>query len=683
MRRRGAIAAWAIMGVAALVPAAQAPSVHAQTADAPVRLRVLVNPLDVRPGEVLGMIVVLEGSVPEDASVVVRVYDPVTDRSTLRTALAGDAGPTRDRITLALDEIPRTPSGYLDLRIPTTAGPLQRGLLRLPTAGVHPVSIEVRDPATGRPDEPALAEVMTLAHAVGDTTSGADLAVSYVTALTAPPARQPDGSVTFDPAVRDSLTNLVDLMERTEAAFSVALPPEFVEALSTGEDADRALYDRLMASLGTREIIATPAVTLDPATAVRSGLSDTYTTLLRRGEDVISALAGRGGVQRTVQVVNDTLDVGGAVLMRDLGTRSVVVTPRAQAMWDGLVELRDVVDTTSMVSLPLGRDSEMPAALVDPALARRLIDGEGSPSMTALGIVAELLVIRYGTLARLGADVDPSAVPSVLSRRSISLSTPDGRPGRPELLAAVLDRIDATAGLRTVTASQAGATTGLAIANGLTVQLPLPEAAGDDLSARADTLFMLSLDAYTVASMLPEGDPRPTVWSDQVWRLAARDLQTDQVEAGLDLVRRRLEEVRGAVTVPSLSDITLGGRRSTIRLRLRNDATYDIRVAVRLESAKLSFPGGQELVIVPGSSTADVEIPVEVRSNGRFPVAVTLLTPEGDVPLGAPVEFAARATALTGLGQVVTVAGGLVLASWWFRHGRARRRARRAQGVTT
>lgn len=653
---------------------------NAQEITPDVQLRVLVHPLDVRRDDILTLVVGLQGEVSERAVLVARVYEPVATRPALRAALAGDAGTTQDRITLPLADIPRTASGHLLLGIPTTSGPLQRGLLRLPSAGVFPLRLEVREQNPGRSEGPVLGDVMTVLHAVTDPSASADLDVSYVAQVTAPPTRQPDGTSQVDDRSRDALTDLIDTMERTEAPFSMALPPEFVDAMTQGDTEERALWERLLDALGQREVMAAPAVTLDASTAVRSGLSESYTTLLRRGEDIMSVLVGRDRVQRSVQVVNDSLDVAGAVLMRDLGTRSVVLTPRAQDQIEGVDQIRDVVDTTHMVAMTLGPDSDVPAALVDPDLAERLNRTSDLPAMDALDVVAELLVIRYGVLDRLGLEPDAPDARIALARRSVTLTSPHGQPVEPALMAQVLERIGRTAGLRAITASEAGASTGLAIANGLTVQLPLPDLAGTDLSARAEDLFVLSLDSYTVASMLPDGDPRPASWSDQVWRLTARDLSAEQVEVGLDMVRDRLNEVRRAVSVPSVNDITLGGRRSTIRLKLRNDAAYDVLVAVRLESAKLSFPGGQELVAVPGGTTTEVEIPVEVRSNGRFPVSVTLLTPEGDVPLGEPIEFAARATALTGLGQVASVAGGLILASWWLRHVRMRRRSRRSEG---
>lgn len=648
---------------------------HAQSGES-VTWRLVEHPLDVRPDDVARLVLEVRGDVPDRATVVVRVFEPVVSRDRLPTALAGDTGPTQDRITVNWADLTRAGDGSIELLVPTTSGPLQRGVLRLPAAGVYPVRLELRAPPSRGTDGAVLAQLVTLFHAVTDETESSNLDIAYLATVTSPPARQVDGAVIVDPRARRMLDDVADMAEATDVPFSVALPPELIEALSVGSDDDRALWQRLADGLADDDVLASPAVTLDPSTAVRSGLSDTYTTLLRRGEDAVVAMVGRGNVERSLQVIGGDIDVGGAVLLRDLGARSVVLTPDAQTALGLGVGDTALADPTLMVALPLGGNSELPAAWVDPALARHLTRAMVDVEQQVFEFIAELLVMRYELVDRAGDEGDGSRANAVLSRRSLVLSTPDGSPAPPELLATLLSRIDGTPGLRVVTASQASATTGVAIANGLTVTVDLPDAAGRDLTERAEDLFVLSLDAFTVASMLPEGDGRPLSWGDQLWRLVALELDDREVERGLDHVRGLLDEVRNAVRVASANDVTLGGRVSVIRLKLRNDADFDVRVAVRLESAKLAFPEGQQLVDLPASTTLDVEIPVEVRSNGRFPVSVTLLTPEGDVPLGTPVEFAARATALTGLGQVVTVAGGLVLASWWLRHVRMRRRNR-------
>ena len=655
------------------------PVVSAQEAPT-LRISIVQHPIDVRPDNVLRLVVRIDGEVPNNASVVVRVFEPVLDRQRLRNVLDGDTGPTQDRITLAWADLATLSNGDIELLVPTTSGSLERGVLRLARGGVHPLRIEVRAPAFRNLEGPVLGQVVTVVHAVTAETLAADLNVAYLATITAPPAQQPDGSVQVSPRALRMLNDLADIVGATDLAFSVGLPPETIDALAKGDTNDRDLWERLADGLAGHEVVATPAVTLNPATAVRSGLSDTYTSLLRRGEDTLVDLVGRGTVQRGVHIVDDALDVGGALLVRDLGARSLVLTPSAQRWLQIDGDLTATIDPTLMVMLPTGAASDIPAVVVDESLAQRLVMPTTDTVHDTVEFIAELLLLRYDVVERLGGAGDESRTVTALNRRSITLTTPDGSLAEPTRLVALLEAVHRTKGLRLVTASQAGASTDLAIANGLPVSLDLPATAGRDLSRRAEDMFVVSLDAFTVASMLAEGDLRPLDWGDHLWRLAAQEYDERAVEAGLDRVRALLDEVRGAVSIPSANDVTLGGRRSIIRLKLRNDATFDVRVAVRLESAKLSFPDGQELVTLPANTTTEVEIPVEVRSNGRFPVSVTLLTPEGDVPLGIPVEFAARATALTGLGQVVTVAGGLILASWWFRHGWARRRAQRIEG---
>lgn len=671
-------APWGALVMLMMAPAMVVSSHPAASAQQIPNLQVDIveHPIDVRPDNVLRLVIRTRGEIPDDATVVVRVFEPVVDRVRLREALNDDPGSTQDRITLNWADLAALRNGDTELLVPTTSGELQRGVLRLARAGVHPLRIEIRSAAVRGREGPILAQTVTVVHAVTAETSAATLDIAYVAMLTAPPARQPDGTVRISSLTRRSLEDLASVAEATDQVFSVGLAPETIDALGTGDPDDRALWNRLAVGLtrpAGREIIATPAVTLSPATAVRSGLSDTYTSLLRRGEDTLASLVGRANVQRSVHVVRDPLDIEGALLVRDLGARSLVLTPDAQRRID--ID-RGTIDPTLMVVLPIGAQSDIPAAIVDDVLARHLARPLADNVTDTVEFIAELLVMRYGVVAAFSDDTDPTQTSTALNRRSITLTTPDGTLADPTRLVALLEAVDNTQGLRLVTASQAGVTTDLATVNGLGVQLELPTGAGLDLRDRAEAIFVVSLEAFTVASMLADDDLRPLTWGDQLWRLGAQDYDDQSVEEGLAQVRAQMDEVRNAVSVPSANDVTLGGRRSTIRLKLRNDAAFEVRVAVRLESAKLSFPNGQELVTLPPSTVTEVDIPVEVRSNGRFPVSVTLLTPEGDVPLGTPVEFAVRSTALTGLGQVVTVAGLLILASWWFRHGRARRRAK-------
>ena len=110
---------------------------------------------------------------------------------------------------------------------------------------------------------------------------------------------------------------------------------------------------------------------------------------------------------------------------------------------------------------------------------------------------------------------------------------------------------------------------------------------------------------------------------------------------------------------------------------LVNSGSTQRRGRVRLSRNKLELAQPDTVVEIVDRET--FEIDVEAKTNGVFPVTVELLTPEGDrAAIGPKVTFTVQATALTGLGQFISGALVLVLATWWIQHWRARRRANAA-----
>jgi hypothetical protein len=96
-----------------------------------------------------------------------------------------------------------------------------------------------------------------------------------------------------------------------------------------------------------------------------------------------------------------------------------------------------------------------------------------------------------------------------------------------------------------------------------------------------------------------------------------------------------------------------------------------------MRSTKLTFPEGDQVVTASPQGITDVAIPVVARSNGSFPVTLDVLTPDGGLPLANTLFLKARVSALTGLAQLLTGGGLLVLLVWWVRHMRTTRRVRR------
>lgn len=651
---------------------------------APVTLRLVEQSVSVQPDQIVRIVLRLGGTVPRDAVFEVLAHEPVTNRTALARAIGGDVGRTLDRVRLPAVGVPRTPEGFVELLVPTTSGELELGVLRLADPGIHPLTVQVREAQFG--DDGALAEVgavlgslATFVHLEPQGGARGTLEVAFVTRVTAHPTIRPDGGTTVEPSARRALVQLVELLERTPVTFSVSLGPELLDGLRRSSDDDQALLARLETALGDRELLVEPYVSMDPSGASRSGMIDMYTRQLRVGEDTMAAILPRQVTRRSVHLVDGPIDAGGASLLRDLGMRSLVLLPGAVAELDP--SETEALDPTLLVQLGIGVDATIPAAVIDEQLAEALDATSTDPVTDAHLIVMQLLALRAESVSLLGRLGDPAVEAAALAGRSVTLASTLGDISDPALLARVLELASTTPGLGVTTASVAGAITDTALVDGLLRTLHLPVDAGPDLQDLADRMFSLGLDAATIGSMLPPGDPRPERWDQQMLIMPASELSAAEIDAFEATVRRDLDLLREAVEAPSMADVTLGGRRSTIRLKLRNDADVPLTVAVRMESSKLSFPRGQEVVTLPPGEVTDVEIPVEARSNGTSPVSVSLLTPFGDVPLQPPVEFAARVNALSGMGQLVTVAGGLILATWWVQHLRAKRRERRAAAV--
>ena len=151
-----------------------------------------------------------------------------------------------------------------------------------------------------------------------------------------------------------------------------------------------------------------------------------------------------------------------------------------------------------------------------------------------------------------------------------------------------------------------------------------------------------------------------------------------QVTVGerLDRIEAALQGIESAIEPPDPFTFTLAGSETTITLRLGNTGPTPLRIVVSVSGPnRLTFPNPDTETVLLAGVTTDVTIPIRARSNGTSEVAVQLHTPSGSL-IGEPIVLTARVNALSGLGQLLTGAALLVLATWWFSHFRRTRRAR-------
>ena len=205
----------------------------------------------------------------------------------------------------------------------------------------------------------------------------------------------------------------------------------------------------------------------------------------------------------------------------------------------------------------------------------------------------------------------------------------------------------------------------------------LPATAGPDLTERSQRIDLTRVAAEASGSMLLDDDQLDE-WETDLTTLLSTGLTDEEADAELDRIStetaERARPGRGATAVHVHADRPLEPAALEPPQQRRRGAA----VVVRASSPKLTFPEGDQTVVLIPAAVTEVVIPVEARTNGTSAIGIEVLTPAFDQPVLEPVVLTARVNALTGLGQVVTGGAIVVLLSWWYGHFRRGRRHRLA-----
>ncbi|HET9722952.1 MAG TPA: DUF6049 family protein [Actinomycetota bacterium] len=175
-------------------------------------------------------------------------------------------------------------------------------------------------------------------------------------------------------------------------------------------------------------------------------------------------------------------------------------------------------------------------------------------------------------------------------------------------------------------------------------------------------------------SMLAVDSPEPDRLDTQLLLAESGDFLTDPA-SGIAFVAdadRHVTRVFEAVTADAGDVVTLTSRSgATLPVFVTNDAEETIRVSVALVSQYLvSSPLSEDVVLAPGDAQT-LTFEVELKTTGRFPVAVEVVAPGGRV-IGE-TSVIVRSTAYSRVALIITIAAGLVLVLVWVRRSLPRR----------
>lgn len=610
------------------------------------------------------------------ATISITSYPAIVDRQIFLDALSGRLQRSDDTFDIALDPVAADPNvarpstDAMIVTVPTESTLRTKNALQLAQAGVHPVVVDIR--IDGR----IVAEVSTFVHRLrlADVATEA-MSVALVLGQTSEPVVALDGTVDTSDEALEEYTRLADTLEAIDAAAvavgldaapprTIGIEPLGLQALAT---ASPSLAARLGQTLTEGTLLSMPRLPLDPSAASAIAQGERYTQFLRQGEDALRAAVPQGRVDRSVYVADAQLTDSGATLRRDLGTRVMVMGFDHFITTEGSTGL--LTDASQLLTTVLTDGSSIPTAVIDPYLAERFDGASTDPHRSAIEVVADLLVIA----ASIEADGLFVGSHGMLLGRS-DIGVPDAA-----FAGQLVELLLTTEGIELIDVNDLVTTVDAWVIDGQPVELTLPETAGTDVTARFELIDDVALRIFAHASMLPENDPEAASWGvvlDALPSTAVSDSRAELMVAQLD---EEFAAVRGCVVAPEPFSFTLTGKNNTIQFKLTNLCDKDLRIRVRLNSAKLEFPDGDQAITLIASSDTSVEVRADALSNGKSSVFLRVYPPAtDDLQVVPEVPLTARVNSLAGLGQLLTGAGLLLIASWWVHNWRRSRRQSQA-----
>ncbi|CAB5067848.1 unannotated protein [freshwater metagenome] len=572
-----------------------------------------------------------------------QAFRDITDTKTVPEPLDG--------VRLSTLSIARNSAGRFIVELPTTTKTSATAGLYMNQSGVYPLTFTVYVGKELRATTTTFIHHFSASDAAVLTPQDR-LGVLPVVTVTAPPSVTTTGAIALSTEARAVLQKFSDAFSGVGQGSLLVLQPELLNALAVSSATeDKLLLDDIRDLLGIHTLSATPQVPLNPSAIGHVGLQELFARQLTAGEDTTAALMQKTP-SRDAAVLADPLTTAGATLLRDLGTRQVILTPSAQKSFDAPLDSA----VPYLAKLPDGGSLWIYGT--DPEYARVMENDALTPLERATRISAELIVQRQEislTSARL------QQPPALLSSSTGEIMN-----------VAVMRQL-----FRIINSSPVLAFTSQpVIPSAPTSSQPIALRASEDTSLETlkATFDKLLPRIANTSSMLLANDPRIDMWNTLIASSAARTATPAQSSAFIDAISSSLSDLRTAVSLPKSANFTLSGHNSEIQLQVKNASSSSVKVTLRYRSAKLTFPQSFQVVELPANSSTNIAVKVVARSNGRFPVYFQLFTPSGNSPLTEELKVTARVSALAGLGLVVSATAIIVLLTWWAHNWRSRRR---------
>jgi len=591
--------------------------------------------------------------------------DPLADRQAFSRSLFGvDLGPRTVQVPpFSMARTPVDAGGVrhvtiviaLDRTLATLPG--QKGLSRgLPGPGAYPVDLSLVD-ASGHQRARVITHLVRLPDA-SDASHAVPLRAAVVLGLDSPTSIRPDGTDRATTATFAGLAPTVDALAAVpDVALTIVPSPETVEALDRVSPATRRTLSRLRSSLRGRQVIGGPYVPVALTSWLNAGMGDLLQRERDRGTQILTHLLRRPDTSTWIAGADLTTDAASA--LAGTGVRQLIVRPGSFAALPTSAE-EPTVARPFQVEAP--RSGPMTAAAVDTDL-QALFVRQTDPELTAYQLLAELAVIEgEAPTSTRGVLID--APPDWQASGPFLTTLLRGLAHHPLLTPVTLDGL-----FREVAPARTGGNqSGAPVVRSLT---PLP---ATDLGSYPADLARVRQKVAGFASMVGSTDPQFASWDQRLLLSGSAALPARTRDAYLSTIEDVIDGQVGLIDAPGRQTVTLTASDGSIPLSLRSRLKRPVKVVLSLESSsRLEFPDGTKIprTLQPGAQ--QIRIRIRSRSPGDTPLTIRVLSPDSSLAL-ADTRITVRATAVSGIGYVLSGGAVLFLVVWWVHNWRRGRR---------
>lgn len=694
LRRATAVAgAAAVAALAAAAPAtagaAGAVSTGAVSTGADPSVQLLSQTPSVEGQGTFRLRIQPSAATPSTGRVQVAVFRRLVTRTDFQAAATGSIVASPFYLDSApLGSLPPDPAGGVDVDLPVdapTAAGAHFGKVAIGEPGVFPVQVSVVN-SSGLAEGSPLTTFLVYASGPAATTGYQPLSVALVVPFSTAPSVGAGGRIeapnTTESARLSGLAAAVD-QDTVVHAGVLASPLTVGSLVSSTSPTDRATLSSL-AGVPSDGLVQVLPSTYSPASLdalVGAGLGSEVDRQLSAGSAQLASVFGTAPSSQ-VWVAEGSMSQASLGALVRAGVRQLVLPSYAVAP---LPEYDTQTTFASPTGLSYGQD-RLTVMAADSGITGDFVRSE-PPVLAANVLLAELAMIQAEAPGISGRGIVVMPPPGWVASPQFVATLLQGLEGDPLLSATTVSGLFQAVGQPRIDRPLAGSTDAGAPGTAGPSDGPGKAEPGTATPLSAAAILGARSQLSALIALMPSQKAHNSALASQLLTAESALVSGPSRAQLLGAIGAAVARARRLITFPPSSSITLTSTKGDVPLTVLSSVPDHPQVELRLSSQRLIFrpyapaggrcsapnPTTEVCQITLSRQNTTLNVPVETRSSGVFPLDVALYSAGGGLLL-AHDQDTVRSSAVSQVAIALMIVAVLSLAVWW---GRDLRRGRR------